>query len=411
MRILIVCSGFEDSSIIAQPWRFFYEVAKELIAKGHDVNVVREKAMASSCSNYVKKSEIRGIPVHTLPTKRTPPLFSPIMSPESLENFVERFSPDIMYWCGEPLSGYYFKKLKKLRVPNVMHISLNLYGQRNLHLSLSERASFNWRFHFMNTPLANPFLHLLNQKAICMITVPNFAIKKGLTDRGVFSNKIQVLPTTYFGDDPFSKEDVKNVERNYEEMRLSAKTFVVAYFGPPSTYRGTDTLLYAMHKLRPKLPDLELLLLLRRKSDEQSPSAKLLQDTKVKLGLGDSIKIVSGVLPTQKLKNFIRLSNIVVLPFKVLLSEPPLSVLETMRWSKPLVTTDISGLPELVGVDRGLLIKPANSTQLAKAIYYLAKHPQVANALARKACDYVLKLPDRSQMCEHITSLFSDQIN
>ena len=75
MRILIICSGFEDISIIAQSWRFFYEVTKGLIAKGHDVSVVRVAAMDNSRSDYVEQSEIRGIPVYTLPTKRFPPRF------------------------------------------------------------------------------------------------------------------------------------------------------------------------------------------------------------------------------------------------------------------------------------------------------------------------------------------------
>ncbi len=127
--------------------------------------------------------------------------------------------------------------------------------------------------------------------------------------------------------------------------------------------------------------------------------------------LDDMVKFTQGLLAKEDLITLIQTSNAIALPFKFLLNEPPLSVLETMALSKPLVTTRVSGLPELIGSDRGLLIEPGNAEELAKAIYYVAKNPEEADAIGKRAAEYISKLPDWSKLAKYLLALFEHFLN
>jgi glycosyltransferase involved in cell wall biosynthesis len=63
----------------------------------------------------------------------------------------------------------------------------------------------------------------------------------------------------------------------------------------------------------------------------------------------------------------------IALPFRLLSSDVPLSVLEAMALGKPLVVTDIGCLPELVPCGTGLVVPPAAPKKLAEAILLLAR--------------------------------------
>ena len=138
------------------------------------------------------------------------------MDPDAFLIFVKGFSSDILNWRGEHLSGYYFTRLKNTGVPNVIHISLNLYAQIKLRLSLRERISFNLSFYFTNSIFAVPFLHLLNQKTIDMITVPNFAIKKSLTEGVSLRKKLRFYLPHFTETHLFPTKESKMLKRTRE---------------------------------------------------------------------------------------------------------------------------------------------------------------------------------------------------
>jgi glycosyltransferase involved in cell wall biosynthesis len=128
-----------------------------------------------------------------------------------------------------------------------------------------------------------------------------------------------------------------------------------------------------------------------------------------KLMLGKHAEFVRGRLRRADLTGYLQASNVIALPFKFLKNEPPIGVLEAMASGKPLITTSVSGLSELVGSDRGLLVKPGNSNELADAIDYLKKNSKEAEAFGRRAKSYISQLPNWSELAHYLSGLF-DQI-
>jgi len=413
MRVLFISEGFDEKSIIAQPWRYTYEIANQLVRQQHEVALATDSPYTSTRRETI----IRGIPAYILPKTRLPPVMSLRMDPHEVRSTVKEFSPDVIYWDGGALIGNYIRRLKSINIPIAVHISSNVYSFKNMaraHAIQEYRSrghSFLIYVFAMSSPLARPLICLLNQKAINLITVPNLAIKRKLIEKGLSGSKIEIMPTPFYEDGVFPNENMRDTIKTRQKIGLDMADFIVTYFGPSPTYRGTDTLLYAVAKLKRKLPHLKLLMLLRQTFEREDTVEKRLRKLVSRLMLGDSVKFTQGLLERADLIRFIQTSSAIALPFKFLLNEPPLSALETMALGRPLITTRVSGLPELVGNDRGLLIKPGNANELAKAIYYVAKNPEEANALGRRAADYISKLPDWSKLAKYLLSLFEHFLN
>jgi glycosyltransferase involved in cell wall biosynthesis len=63
-----------------------------------------------------------------------------------------------------------------------------------------------------------------------------------------------------------------------------------------------------------------------------------------------------------------------------------LTAVEAMALGVPVVSTEAGGLPEVVlHGETGLLVPPANSAALAKAIIWMLEHPEAAKEMAKKA--------------------------
>jgi len=404
MRILFVSEGFQEKSIIAQPWRYTYEIANQLVKQQHEVAIATDSPHTSTR----KETVIRNVSAYILPRTRLLPALSLRIDPCQLRSLVEEFSPDVIYWDGDALIGNYVRRLKDIDIPTAVHISTNLYSFKDSTRALIQEFQpheypFLTYLFATSSPLVRPLVCPLNQKKIDLITVPNLAIKRKLIASGLLESKIKAIPTPFCRDEVFPDENFRDPDRTREKIGLNNEDFIVTYYGPSDTYRGTDTLLHAMAKLKRKLPSLKLLMLLRQGYEREDKSLMKLMSRSM---LGEDVKLTRGLLEREELTRFLQTSNAIALPFKFLKNEPSIAILEAMSMGKPLITTTVSGLTELIGNNRGLLIEPGNANELAKEIYYLAKNPEEAEALGRRARSYISKFPDWSKLAKHIVALF-----
>ena len=81
--------------------------------------------------------------------------------------------------------------------------------------------------------------------------------------------------------------------------------------------------------------------------------------------LNDIVKYIGWVSGVDKIKHFID-SDIYILPSYN--EGLPISILEAMSYSLPIISTTVGGIPEIVSSDNGLLIEPGNKKQLWAAI-------------------------------------------
>jgi glycosyltransferase involved in cell wall biosynthesis len=403
MRCLFIVSDFSKDRIRALPWKYVYEVTKCLIAMGNDVTLLTDTPCPSL--TFAERNHCFDIPVRLVRRTRQFPTASYIMDPSEVRHTIEEFNPDLVYLFGDPLSGYYVKRLKGLGIPLLLHVTKNLHSMSKLLLSINDYFSLSPYFYFLNSPLSKFMVRLLNQREIAIVTVPSLSVKRSLENCGVRGSKIKVLPVAF--DRDILNYDCKGLDRNrvLEKLGFCETDFVVVYFGAPHIRRGINELIHAISTLKDKIP-VKLLLLLRLNPKESSPLRRFYERRILKLNVADKVRLIADILPRNKLMNFLKASNVIALPFKYIDEEPPMTILEAMALGKPIITTRIGSLPEIVGDERGLLVEPGRSYELAQAIYDVYRRPYKAYMLGVKAKEYALNLCDWSELAVYLLNLF-----
>jgi glycosyltransferase involved in cell wall biosynthesis len=87
----------------------------------------------------------------------------------------------------------------------------------------------------------------------------------------------------------------------------------------------------------------------------------------------------------------------------------PLSILEAMAMGKPVVATDVGGIPEIVtpGVT-GYLHQHGNSKELADAVLSLIDNPEEANRIGASAREHVRQNYSRQKFADEIAKTYLD---
>lgn len=81
------------------------------------------------------------------------------------------------------------------------------------------------------------------------------------------------------------------------------------------------------------------------------------------------------------------------------------SVLEAMALGIPVASTTAGGLPEMLGADSGLLVRPADPRALAEAVARILENRDLGVRLAEKARTSVLRFSD-VRMAEEVRSVY-----
>lgn len=387
MNISIIIANFNDETMILQPWSYAYKIANYLTSLGCHVTLFTNRQ--SNISSI--KDSVAEMPLQILPSYNLR-----FLNKKSLE-VVKRKKPDVIYWFGNSLSGVYLRKMKKLNLPIVLHISAPYYSLSDLK-SLSIRDFISHWLHVLTAlPPGSLFVRFLNDDTIAAITVPSKASKNRLVELGVDGGKIKAIPLTFIYKG-FVDSSIKTIESARRDLGLKDDTFIVTYFGSPKTVRGTDSLIKATNKLKSKITNFRVIILSRRDPSVQSQEEELLFKLVRRYSLDDVVEIITGRLQKERVKDYLMSSNLIVLPFNIIQSEPPISVFEAMALGKVVITTRTGGLPEIIDSDRGVLIKPGDANDLARAIYCLAQKPEKVAELGRRAKDFVLNLPDWEEL-------------
>ena len=113
-----------------------------------------------------------------------------------------------------------------------------------------------------------------------------------------------------------------------------------------------------------------------------------------KLGLKGAVELISEV-PQEKILGYYDSSDCLALPCIVDKSGDrdgiPTVILEAMATEMPVISTEVSGIPEVVINDlSGVLIAPGSSTELADALETLHRDPALRGRLGKKGREIVL---------------------
>ncbi|MCF7809700.1 glycosyltransferase [bacterium] len=171
------------------------------------------------------------------------------------------------------------------------------------------------------------------------------------------------------------EDEPKSLAR--EKLGLSEDDRVILYFGLIRQYKGVEILLKAL-SLIADLPRLKVLIVGEIYSGRDA-IVKLIK--KLPLGL---VRLVDEYVPNEEVSSWFRAADLVTLPY---LSATQSGIIPiALRCSRPVVVTNVGGLPEMVDDGRsGYLINSNDPKELAAAIrhhFIVLGNPDLTQGIA-----------------------------
>jgi glycosyltransferase involved in cell wall biosynthesis len=147
------------------------------------------------------------------------------------------------------------------------------------------------------------------------------------------------------------------------------------FFGRISEYKGLNILLDAMMIVWQRIPDARLTIAGRGRVPDHP-------------GLADPRVIVRNeYIPEMDVESVFAQARCIVLPY-IEASQSGVGT-EAKQFGRPLVVTDVGGLPDLVADHAGRVVPPSRPTELADALVEVLATPGLAETMARRASAFV----------------------
>lgn len=351
MKILVACVNMIPRNTRRQPWFYIDTIAQVLSEQGHDVWILTDKnAEWPKDRKVIVSKNFRSFPKGI---------------DDQVGIFVERQGFDAVIWP-TGLTDFLFKnKIDVLKIPVIAVVTSPRYFLGEL-LSLGKDLVLNLEFTkqfflgpFISQRRIKDFLKIPNLKAI--VFESEETLKRYVPD-GVDKNKIFVIS-------PPLPKDFLNALEQFKGERIAGekKHFKLLYFGPSITLRGIDTLIHAMAVISKKIGNLRLTILSRTEHDGLAKYERRMLKLIRRNRLDSKIDIVSGLLTPAEIIKHIFSADIVCLPFKCVVSDVPIAVLETLATGIPLITTEMAGVSEFIKDGNCFLIPPRDHEALAGA--------------------------------------------
>ena len=376
MKVAIVCFDFKESNLRKQPWRYIYEIAKGLKSNGHEVFII---------TNSNNEADITGIRVFGVGK-----LFIPLKGePKEVLEVLDRKNPDrVIMLLG--LTSFLRTRFE-IKQPVIGILTSPVYSLRELIRNVGIRDLIAYRkytvIHIINSLVPSFLVKKWSQKFEYIIVLSQ-RNRERLIKKGVPADKVVLIPPGI--DEEFLELPKREtIERIRSEISPDGAP-IVMYYTSPLTLRGTDTLVRALPYV---LKEKEVKLLILSRPDYRSilKEEQKLRKLAEKLNVEKNLLIISKHLSPEEVKAYVSSADVVALPFKLVLSDVPLSILEAMALEKVVIGTDVDGIPEILK-DKGLLVRPNSPKELANAVLLVLKDTkQEEEELGKKAREHIIQ--------------------
>lgn len=147
-----------------------------------------------------------------------------------------------------------------------------------------------------------------------------------------------------------------------EWLCIDESKHVILFFGFVREYKGLKHLLRAMPMISELIPDVQLWVVGDFGSDKQDYI-----DMIDELGIAGQIKLVAGYVPDQEVEKYFAAADLVVLPYESATQSGIVQI--SYGFEKPVVVTDVGGLPDVVEDGKtGYVVRAKDSKALADAV-------------------------------------------
>jgi glycosyltransferase involved in cell wall biosynthesis len=213
-------------------------------------------------------------------------------------------------------------------------------------------------------------------------------VKRNLVD--YFNVKPSRINIIYNGTD-IKHSNSRDLEEARKKYKIHNDTRVISVIGRLTRVKGLEYLLKALPEVIREFPTLRILLV--GDGELKSTLQKLCTDLQIQ-------KHVVFCGNQERVENFIDMSEFTVLPS--LQEGLGVTAIESIALGKPVIATNIGGLPEVIeNRINGLIIQPKNSTALASAAKYMLANPGEVKKMGVRAKEIAEKYFTIEKMFEN----------
>lgn len=174
----------------------------------------------------------------------------------------------------------------------------------------------------------------------------------------------------------FSNEMCVEMEDARRTLGIEKNAKVILFFGNIRPYKGLDTLIMAFKDLVQDHPDLYLLI-----SGQPWKDWDYYQALIKNLGMEDHCILNMRFVNQDEVANFFQAADIVILPYREFEAQSGVG-LTAIRFGKPLIVSNVGGLPELVK-SQNAIVRPGDVNDLAMKINNVLSSPEVMEELKK----------------------------
>ncbi|MFA4662850.1 glycosyltransferase family 4 protein [Pyrococcus kukulkanii] len=348
---------------------YAYNIAKRLIKKGHEVTV-----LCSTKSGNSITEQIEGIEVH-------------------------RIKPTMIF-SNTPIVASLFRELDKL-------LKNNDFDVINAHMPVTYFSDIGAVYKKL-TNLDIPFVVTYHNDLVKPDLLDNIAKVYNATMLQIVLESADYIitpsPYCYF-ESPFLRkikwkvswippgvEIFKFEKKRYTNMRevynLPHDSKIILFVGAMSRYhahKGVNILIKAFSDVIKEIKNAYLMLVGK---GDMIPTYKALTKS---LGI-DKHVIFTGFIEDDKLPDYYRSSDVVVLPSTTVAEGFGMVLIEGNSAKKPVIASNIGGMKYVVKHKKtGLLVPPKDSKSLADAIIHLLQNEKEAKKMGRNGRKLVKK--------------------
>ena len=212
--------------------------------------------------------------------------------------------------------------------------------------------------------------------------------KHSLENIGISHTKIEQIspPIDVSVFNPYISKTVMRESHN-----IKPEDPAMLYIGDLTKTRGLHVLIEALSNIVKVYPDMKLFLAVNMPLEKYIEGNFEIKEKIKSFGLN------SNILPLGIIDNMPEImagSDIFIAPYLTIesIADYPISLLEAMACSKPVIATKVGGIPEIVKHEvNGLLIEPGNVHELEAAILSILENKDKAKNLGDNAARFVVE--------------------
>lgn len=371
--------------------RYYFELAKLLARKGHDVAFFSMKAPKNVQTKWSKYflSEVdftkNGPKTLFKKIERT---FYSFEAKTKIAKLLNDFKPDIVhiqniyYYISPSILG----EIKKRHIPIVQTVhdyelispNLTLFSQGKI-CEITKRHKFykallhkSVKGSYIASGVAVivsylQYIFKFHERAINTFIAPSKFMKKKLREYGFQAKNVVVLPNFV-------------ILPKYTKITSKKGEGYVLYFGRLTTHKGLMILLEAAKKL----PKIKFKIIGGYLDSNIKEEIQKIKHSK-HINNIEFLDFQGG----NKLKESIRRASFVVIP-SLWYENQPYSILESYSYGKPVIASNIGGIPEIIKENEtGLMFKPGDIDDFSKQVKKLWSNRNLIEKMGKSAYAYV----------------------